>query len=314
MAELRGGHQSNDPGNVVTGDEGSREQSSTADEHSLSQADRYEEAEVCVRDGLAFSRRVGNRYQELLFLGQSYALFALGKWEEVLEWVAALPEDWAVARQAYATVASVGITVLAHQGSLDEADRIATALDQFGSSGDAQERAGHACGRSRLLLTLGDAAGALRVAQIALDTSSEMGFRQEYVKEALITALEAALSLRDTARAEELLAIIESLPAGNRPQFLQAQALRFRAGLAVLAGDEDAERLFKSAQGLFRELAMPFYLAATELEHAEWLTAESRSEEAAPLLEEARGIFERLEAAPWLERTGRVGVAEQISA
>jgi hypothetical protein len=163
-------------------------------------------------------------------------------------------------------------------------------------------------------LERGDGAEALRVAQVAIETGAEMGLRQEYVKEAIVTAIEAALSLRDTARAEELLSIIEDLPAGSRPQFLQAQALRFRAQLAGLEGDADAERLFKGGTALFRELAMPFYLAVAELEHAEWLTREGRGEEAAALLDEAREIFERLEAAPSLERTGRVGVAEQISA
>ncbi|MDH4104164.1 MAG: AAA family ATPase [Thermoleophilia bacterium] len=281
---------------------------------SLSQADRYEEAEVCVRDGLAFSRRVGNRYQELLFLGQSYALFALGKWDEALEWAEDLPEDWMTARQAYSTVSSVCVTVLVHQGSLEEADRVATLLDEFASSADAQERAGHACGKSRLLLARGDAAEALQVAQVGVEMSEEMGLTQEYVKESLVNALEATLDLRDTARAEELLAIIENLPVGSRPQFLHAQALRFRARLTGLEGDADAERLFKRAVALFRELAMPFYLAVVELEHAEWLTAQSRGEDAAPLLEEARTIFGELNAAPWLERAEKIGVAEPMTA
>ena len=45
---------------------------------------------------------------------------------------------------------------------------------------------------------------------------------------------------------------------------------------------------------------MPFYLAVTLLEHAE-LTGNEES------LAEAREIFERLEAKPWLERAARVG-------
>jgi hypothetical protein len=40
----------------------------------------------------------------------------------------------------------------------------------------------------------------------------------------------------------------------------------------------------------------------THLEHAEWLDGQGRSEEAEPLLAEARETFERLEATPWLER------------
>jgi hypothetical protein len=67
-----------------------------------------------------------------------------------------------------------------------------------------------------------------------------------------------------------------------------------------MGGDESG---FKSAAGGFREYGFPFWLAVTELEHGEWLTANGRSDEAAPLLAEAREIFERLGAAPWIERT-----------
>ena len=53
-------------------------------------------------------------------------------------------------------------------------------------------------------------------------------------------------------------------------------------------------------------IVMPFYLGATQLEHAEWLSEQGRDAEAEPLLEEARAIFEELEAAPWLERVSAV--------
>jgi len=277
---------------------------------SLSQADRYEEAEACVREGLAFSRRVGNRYQELLFLGQTYSLFALGRWDDVSEFVSQLPDEWQTARQAYGSVASMWIIVNAHRGHLDEAQRWVTLLDDFATSADAQERAGHACGHARLLLTRGDPAEALRVAQIALEASDEMGFTQEYVKESLVTALEAAFTLGDLGRAGELLGLVDALPSGNLPQFLRAQSHRFRARLAGIANDDDADRLFRQATGLFRELAMPFYLAVTELEHADWLISAARATEAEPLLEEARGIFSELEAVPWLSRTEALGAAQ----
>ena len=45
------------------------------------------------------------------------------------------------------------------------------------------------------------------------------------------------------------------------------------------------------------------------LEHAEWHMAQDRGEEAEPLAAEAREIFARLGAAPWLERAAGVGSA-----
>ena len=80
----------------------------------------------------------------------------------------------------------------------------------------------------------------------------------------------------------------------------------FRVSAPRLAGpgeDARAEDLFKGAVGLFRELATPFYMAVTQVEYAEWLVGHGGAEIAEPLLAEAREIFERLEAGPWLERT-----------
>jgi hypothetical protein len=54
---------------------------------------------------------------------------------------------------------------------------------------------------------------------------------------------------------------------------------------------------------------MPFDLAVALLERAEWLSGEARADEAGPLLAEAREIFERLGAKPWLARLGRLAQA-----
>ena len=71
---------------------------------------------------------------------------------------------------------------------------------------------------------------------------------------------------------------------------------RFRARLS-----EDGAG-YRTAAAQFRELGIVFWLAVTLLEHAEWLLAHDRADEAAPLLAEAREIFERLAATPWLVR------------
>ena len=54
---------------------------------------------------------------------------------------------------------------------------------------------------------------------------------------------------------------------------------------------------------------MPFYVAITLLEHGEWLVSQSRADEASPLFDEAREIFERLGAAPWTDRAGAPATA-----
>ena len=99
------------------------------------------------------------------------------------------------------------------------------------------------------------------------------------------------------------------LPPGHSPQFLEAHSSRFRARLAAHRADlNEADRLFRRAGGLFRELAFPFYLAVILLERGEWLMTQDRGEEAQPLLAEARETFERLQAKPWLERAAQAAL------
>ena len=119
------------------------------------------------------------------------------------------------------------------------------------------------------------------------------GISSQSSKQGIVEALEAAFALGEPAKIEELLALVESVPPGTRPPYLDAQAKRFRARLT---GDGAG---YKAAAERFRELEIPFWLAVTLLEHGE-----------EPGLAEAREIFERLEATPWLERV-TAAVAER---
>jgi hypothetical protein len=95
------------------------------------------------------------------------------------------------------------------------------------------------------------------------------------------------------------------------PPFLHAQIARFQSRLAATRGQHDrVEPSFKQAGALFREFGIPFWLALTQLEHGEWLARQDRADEGGPLLAEARDTFERLGAAPWLERLDREPAAE----
>lgn len=90
---------------------------------------------------------------------------------------------------------------------------------------------------------------------------------------------------------------------GRRPSFLRSQAERVRARLAAARGDaEQAESAFASAAESMKELGVPFWVAVTELEHAEWLASQLRATDAEPLLADAEELFERLQTLGWLGR------------
>jgi hypothetical protein len=121
------------------------------------------------------------------------------------------------------------------------------------------------------------------------------------VKFGLIEAAEIALAAGDVDALRDVLQRLDELRPGELTPVLEASRARMRARLAVLEGGA-AEDGFEHAEALFRKLGMPFYLAATQLEHAEWLAGGGDAEEAEPLLAEATEVFQRLMAAPWLER------------
>ena len=106
---------------------------------------------------------------------------------------------------------------------------------------------------------------------------------------------------RRRRRAPRLLGEIESLPPGLQPPLLRAHALRYRGLLG-----EDDRAAAQAAAALLDEYSFVPDAALVRLDHAEWLLANGRSDEAQPLLDEARAVFERLGAVPWLERLERL--------
>jgi hypothetical protein len=155
------------------------------------------------------------------------------------------------------------------------------------------------------LLAEGKSREALVAAAEALATRAEMGVRSLY--QPLEIALEAAFALSDKAKMDELLAIVEELPPGELTPALRSLGARFAARRAALDGDaETANAGMVAATAILREMELPFHLGVVLLEHAELLAAEGRQDDAEPLLSEARTIFERLRATPWLERLDRV--------
>ena len=117
-------------------------------------------------------------------------------------------------------------------------------------------------------------------------------------------AFESGAAVDDPDLVRSLLGLLDGVPVGELTRSLRAQQARFRARLP----EHDAEVELTTAERLFRELDAPFYVAAVQLEHAEWLTGQGRAAEAEAHLDEARETFEHLEAAPWLDRVTAAAV------
>ncbi len=262
--------------------------------------DRYGEALDHHHEALALGRRIGDRRRAMFTLSElSYAFTMLGRWDEALAVCDEIPDEVRSTGNLVSLTTGV-LEIHLHQGRLGDAETLLGIWSEREATSEVQTRACLAGARAGILFTGGRHAHALEAGVEAADLALQLGYGQQGVKQGFVWAVDAALALGDDAQANQLLGRVESLPPGLRPPFLEAHAHRFRARMS---GDEVG---FKAAAGGFREYGFAFWLAVTELEHGEWLAANGRSADATPLLAEAREIFERLGAAPWLDRLERL--------
>jgi class 3 adenylate cyclase/tetratricopeptide (TPR) repeat protein len=266
--------------------------------------DQFAEALEYARDGLAVARRRGDRFWEWFLLGDGEAqgLWEMGAWDEALDRLGQIPDPDEVAAARFSVGRSLHTQVhlFVNRGSVDRAQALLEVFRDMGQSAEVVERAVHSAARAVFLASQGRHDQALETGKEAMrgmDLPVKFGFA---------VATDAALELGKLEDAEALVVEVEELPPGQMVPSIRAQIARFRARLSSARGDNElVEPGFKQAEGLFREIGSPFWLAVALLEHGEWLVGQDRSDDARPLLEEATDIFTRLRARPWLDRLGR---------
>jgi tetratricopeptide (TPR) repeat protein len=235
----------------------------------------------------------------------------LGRWDEALARFAETAQS--AVRPRGVTGAALVVEIEAARGRTAEAQRIRSLFSRPAT--DVQERSQQAVCGAIVFAAEGRYAEALSAGEEAVDLRGLLGPGHQFVKAGFVQGLEAALALGRLETAEDLLAKLDALRPGDLAPFLRAHGSRFRAHLAAARGESKAvERPFKAATRIFREFGILFWLAVTLLEHGEWLSGEGRLEEAEPLFAEAREIFERLEATPWLERLDRAAPPSAVPA
>jgi class 3 adenylate cyclase/tetratricopeptide (TPR) repeat protein len=268
--------------------------------------DRYQEALAHLEQAVALARMIGSRPYEWFALSEStYALYMLGRWDDALAAYRELPEERLTTSGTLVSPLTSILEIHVHRGDLDAARRLLGLYSRLEDSADLQERAGYAAGNACILHAEGRYAEAVAAGAATIETTNTLGVDGQDVKMGVMWALESAIKSDDRGRAEELVAWIEALPRGLCPPTMAGHAHRGRARFA--GSGEGAYADHAAAANQFRDLGIRFWLAVSLLEHAEALTADGRSDEAAPLLEEARQIFTELGARPWLDRAEALG-------
>jgi tetratricopeptide (TPR) repeat protein len=278
----------------------------------LETSDRYAETlEFCER-AVALARRRGERrWESTIRTGTVIHLFLLGRWDEALA-VAAEEEPLAAAEVARSNLLSA-VSVHCERGDREAARTVLRSANALRLSDNPQLATAYAVAEARMLRAEERPIDALASAERALSTLGQLPVTDTSLKMAVVEACEAALTLSDLGKSEEVLAILESLDPGLLTPFLQAQRTRLRARLDAARGDHaKVDEGYLRAANLFRELGLVFYLAVTQLEHAEWRFEQGRDDDARPLLVAARETFEHLRATPWLERAARASETREV--
>jgi tetratricopeptide (TPR) repeat protein len=269
--------------------------------------DRYGDALNYLGQAVALARRIGDRLREWELLSETtYPLYMAGRWDEALSVFHEIPEEQIRSAGTLLSPLTSILEIQLHRGNPAAAEALLALYPRLEGSADMQERSCLAGAKATVCLAKGQYREAVAFGMETVETRHSVGIAAQSVKQGFIAAAEAALAAEDRSRVAELISLVEGLSAGERPPLLAAHVSRFRARLAGASEDGDAEAGFKSAAGLFRELGTPFWLAVTLLEHAEHLMRVGRTEATSPLRKEARAIFERLGAKPWIERLEQV--------
>jgi class 3 adenylate cyclase/tetratricopeptide (TPR) repeat protein len=263
--------------------------------------DRWADATSADEAGLELARQRGNRQWEESFSSHLRGNgFMLGDWDAADLPLAVLEESrwdellWSV-RLDYANAA---VVLNVERGRLELARAIMEHVPAE-ERAETQERGSILVGRAALARGEQRHEDALRLAIEAAALGGTVGNFHPIFKQAIAAVLDAAVALGQPERAEQVFERVRGLSAGVRTPFVDAQLARHDAHRAAAAGDVDADRRFRNAAALLREVGARFYLAVVLLEHAE-----SAPEDAEQLVVEAREIFEELGAEPWLERLG----------
>ena len=273
----------------------------------LDRADRVEELRPLLEEALGLARLRGDRFWELRLTSNLI--------EEHLfqgDWDLAVALGGTFASQSEISDPSLGLALL-HLAriSIDrgETEAARALLARYGGdveSDDVQQRGVALFVRQYAQELDGATRDALAtVAEglpVAVQTTNSAAM-SSLLSEAARYAVETA----DHATALEAADPVDALPPSARTRSIDSQLYRLRANAAAAAGDESAAaEAFGIALANARNLGYRYWLAPVLVDYGRWLLATGRADEGAPLLAEARALFEHMGAGVRIAELDRV--------
>ena len=277
--------------------------------------DRDEEALALLEEGLALARRRGDRFWETrLTTGLCEDERLRGEWNQAIARTAELDLGDAAADAVLAGVVAGLARIHIERGDTESARALLAKLPSDTNTADVQMR-GIAQWRQYVEAELDeryDEAIAL-VAESIVDSADL--FPAQTMAELLYDAAQYATLGGDHAAALRVAERVEALPATMLVRSVNGQLNRLRANAAAAAGrDDEAVDRYALALANARNLGYAYWLAPVLADYGVWLSSVGRADEAAPLLSEARELFERMGAVLWLRRLDEVAPVAAASA
>jgi len=266
----------------------------------LSSWDREEEAFGLVPEALALAQRRGDRFWEsALISGAIEEGLTRGDWDEALRLGADISERDI---KGDSDVGLVLARMHLERGELDDARRILEVLPTDTETTDLQLRGVAFWGRRLTAELEGRYTDAIAAAHDCLIDSPDL-MPSQSIAEVLRDAATYATLSGDHAAALAVDARVGELSTAIRSRGVEAQRHRLRANSAAAAGELDtAADAYGIALAHARSLGFALWLAPILHDYGAWLVSTGRADEAAPLLAEARELFERMGAVVWLRR------------
>jgi class 3 adenylate cyclase/tetratricopeptide (TPR) repeat protein len=261
-------------------------------------------AAEAARNAAARLRRIGARDGLAWAIGNlAHSLVELGDWD-----AAEAELSQAIGSDGLGDIEHLTCThgyLAAMRGDTATAETLLAELRHMPASEDPQDKALVECLMAFLAAARRQPSDALRHARAMVARADALGISHEFMRWGWPLAVRSAFELRDTAIVRDLVALLDSRPAGHIAPMLRAERDLTRARLAA-DGDDSAAAAFETAITSLREQSTPYHLAHGLLDHAEYLTHHGDADTAALAIDEARDIGHRLRCQPLLDRVAGI--------
>ena len=257
------------------------------------------------RAAAAVARRAGShRALGLAIENLASALILAGDWEGSAAVLAEAFEQDGLGEQEYVVVCALMLASL--RGESASARSMLARLGSWLTSEDPLDRALAADAEALVAVSEGQHAVGLARAKDALAPAWDGRIALEGNEWRWALAVRAAFEVQDEAAVDDLIEHLGMRNEAKLPRLMKAERTLALARRAAGRSDPSADEQFDAAIADERTLATPYHLAQALLDYADHLIATGRNERAAPLVDEAREIAERLGAEPVVRRAAAI--------